>query len=451
MKNQLLGRVFGCFVAALSLAAIARAEVFVTGDLPRQAALGFRTGTSDEGLVVRDLATESAAAIAGLQDGDLIETINGRSFSHSYVGENRLEKLDGSELATLNVARAGRAQEISFTPPDKPYESIPGADSYYGVVDVADGARLRTIITKPSGTEGPLPAIFFLQWVSCGSLEILPGGVSRSILAKLAQESGRALIRVERSTSGDSEGPACHELDYDTELEHYREAYTELMQSAHVDAADVVLYGSSLGSTTAPLLAQQLQADGYGVAGIVVQGGGAVTYFERMLTFDRWYLERRPEEVAAADIHAELLQRVLFQSEYLIKGRSPDDIAKDSPEMAVIRADIRGLGDGHQYGRPYSWHQQAAKRNFLAAWVEIDAPVLVVFNEYDQFEGRHGHKLIVDTVNRLRPGTATYIEQPQVGHSNERYASIEDAYAGENGKPVSDQMAELILNWLRKL
>ncbi len=161
MKNQLLGRVFGCFVAALSLAAIARAEVFVTGDLPRQAALGFRTGTSDEGLVVRDLATESAAAIAGLQDGDVIETINGRSFSHSYVGENRLEKLDGSELATLNVARAGRAQEISFTPPDKPYESIPGADSYYGVVDVADGARLRTIITKPSGTEGPLPAIFF--------------------------------------------------------------------------------------------------------------------------------------------------------------------------------------------------------------------------------------------------------------------------------------------------
>ena len=49
-------------------------------------------------------------------------------------------------------------------------------------------------------------------------------------------------------------------------------------------------------------------------------------------------------------------------------------------------------------------------KNFLAAWAKIEAPVLVVYGEFDQFEPRDGHQLIADTVNQLRPGTATFVE-----------------------------------------
>ncbi len=94
----------------------------------------------------------------------------------------------------------------------------------------------------------------------------------------------------------DGSGPACEELDYDTELRHYVEAFKKLLGDERIDASRVYVYGSSLGSTTAPLVAAQLEEAGFDIAGIMVQGGGAVTYYERMFNFERIYLERRRPE-----------------------------------------------------------------------------------------------------------------------------------------------------------
>lgn len=38
---------------------------------------------------------------------------------------------------------------------DRPLESIPGVASHYGMVETADGARLRTIITTPDEAGAP--------------------------------------------------------------------------------------------------------------------------------------------------------------------------------------------------------------------------------------------------------------------------------------------------------
>ena len=333
---------------------------------------------------------------------------------------------------------------------DRPLEQIPGVQSHYGMAATPDGAKLRTIITTPDGASEALHPILFTQWVSCGSIEYREGG-SRGILGKLAQGSGLALVRVERSSDGDSQGPACDELDYDTEVAHYIHAFEQLLRDPRIDASKVYLYGSSLGSTTAPLVAKALQDKGYDIAGVAVQGGGAETYLERMITFDRLYLERRPEEVAPQDIHDEMNRRIKFHYEYLINDRRPDDIAADDEDMALARAGIRGMEDGAHYGRPYAWHQQAAKKNFLAAWAELDAPVLVIYNEFDQFEGQYGHQVIADMVNRLRPGTATFVVQENVGHSNSRFATVEDAYVWRDGEPAWEQTADAILGWLNSL
>ncbi|MEO1240497.1 MAG: hypothetical protein AAFX54_01190 [Pseudomonadota bacterium] len=330
---------------------------------------------------------------------------------------------------------------------DRPLESIPRVTSHYGMVETSDGARLRTIITIPDGADAPLHPIIFTQWVSCGSVEYREGG-SRGILGKLAQESGLSLVRVERSSDGDSVGPACDHLDYDTEVAHYVEAYETLLRDERLDASKVYVYGSSLGSTTAPLVAKALQDKGYDIAGVAIQGGGAETYYERMLTFDRLYLERRPEEVAPEEIHDEMIARAKFHYEYLINDRDPDDIAEESDVMAAARAGIRGMEDGAHYGRPYAWHQQAAKRNFLAAWAALEAPVLVTYNEFDQFEAQYGHQVIADMVNRLRPGTATFVVQENIGHSNDRFATVEDAYIWRDGEPAWEQTADVIVGWL---
>jgi pimeloyl-ACP methyl ester carboxylesterase len=407
----------------------ANATTTIHGDLPRQADLGFTTSTDDGRLRIEKVHAGSAAARAGIAAGDEIVTVNGKDLTTPYHGAAALQRVDGGQRLSLGVTREGARRTIAYTPPPRPLEDVPALDSFYDVVTVPDGTRLRTIVTRPAGSAGRLPVLFFTQWVSCGTLEFTQGDLSREILKVLARQSGAALVRVERAGTGDSEGPACHELDYDTELAHYRHALdATLARYDWLDKDRVVVYGSSLGATMAPLVAQ-----GRKVAGVMVQGGGALTYLERMIAFDRQQLERT--NVPPADIQARMQRQIAFHVEYLQRGRDPDEIAKDSPEMAAARTSIRGLGDGEHYGRPYAWHRQAARQNFLGAWSTIDAPVLVIHGEYDQFESRHGHELIATTVNRRHPGRATFVEIARMDHDGDVYDTIEDAYAWEH--PVS--------------
>lgn len=327
---------------------------------------------------------------------------------------------------------------------NKPLESLAGVETEYGSVRTSDGLRLRTIITRPAGTSKKLPAIFHTQAVSCGSLEPLPTD-RLTVLGGLAQRSGMVLIRVDRSGTGDSEGPGCDKLDYDTEVRHYREALDQLARHPWVDGNRIVIYGSSLGSTTAPLVAQ-----GRKVAGVVVQGGGALTYLERMINFDRYYLERsgkyRPEQV-----HDEMVRRIAFHQLYLIGKKTPEQIASERPDLAGVWATIRGGAEAPpHYGRPYAWHWQAAAKNFPAAWATIDAPVLVAHAEYEQFEPRSSHQAIVDAVNAQRPGTARLIDLKGVDHSIWRYPNAVAAYREEGGTRAPEVLLEPILAWLRE-
>ncbi|TQV71815.1 PDZ domain-containing protein [Exilibacterium tricleocarpae] len=443
-----LPRGIAIIALALCLGSAAEAASFIEGDLARRAELGFRIRIADDQLQVARLQEESAAAAAGLRNGDVITRIDNRRPGSLLDAQARLQKHRGDVNLKLRLSRGGRMFDAGFTPPPRPLEAIPNVDSHYGVVTTDDGARLRSIVAVPAGNRDKLPAVFFVQWVSCGSLEYVPRNTSRTVFERLVQDAGWALIRVERSASGDSEGPACHRLDYDTELAHYHQAFKQMLSHPLVDARKVVIYGSSLGATLAPLLAERLAAENIPVAGVMVSGGGGVTYFERMLAFERAYLERRPE-VDPASIHSELLERSVFYTEYLIKGRQPDRIAGDSKAMARVRDNIRGLGREEQYGRPFSWHQQAARHNFLRAWHRTEAPVLVVFNEFDQYESRHGHKMIVDMINRWRPGSATYVEQEKTGHSNWRFATIEAAYADTEGVAAPEFIAAQYVHWLK--
>jgi alpha-beta hydrolase superfamily lysophospholipase len=439
-------------LALVSSPATATASGVVEGDLPRQADLGFAFSGDAGTLVVANLVADSAAARAGLAKGDLIVAIDGQRFAKPYHGEALLVRHDGERPLTLEIHRGDEAapRTLRFTPPARALEDLAGVDSHYGVVTTPDGARLRTIVTRPQRTTGRLPVIFFTQWVSCGTVEFTRGGLSREILKVLARESGAALVRVERAGAGDSEGPACHELDYDTEVAHYRAALDAVLgRYAWLDPGRLVIYGSSLGSTIAPLVAQ-----GRPVAGLIVQGGGAISYLERMIAFDRQQLERTG--VPVGEIHARMQRQIAFHVEYLVRGRDPEAIARDDAGMASARSAIRGLGDGEHYGRPYAWHQQAAQRNFAAAWAAIDAPVLAIFGEFDQFESRHGHEWIADIVNARAPGRATFLAVPRMDHEGDVYDTIEDAYAWE--RPISGEPAQAhllqtgpMLRWLHAL
>ena len=136
---------------------------------------------------------------------------------------------------------------------------------------------------------------------------------------------------------------------------------------------------------------------------------------------------------------------------YLLGGKGPERIALERPDLAGVWGRIRGSGDGVHYGRPYAWHRQAARRDFLEAWSRVEAPVLVVYGEYDQYETRHGHEVIVRTLNRLRPGSATFLEIAGADHELELYGSAEDALAYRGGRAEPELFLGPAVDWLKRV
>ena len=339
---------------------------------------------------------------------------------------------------TLSVVASSATAQSAAAPPNAPpleHRNI--------AVTTTDGLTLSAFVSRPTGGSEPLPALFLTQWVSCGSIAPREGRISQS--EALALAAGYALIRVDRSGDGASEGPGCDELDYNTEVDHYRQALNQLAEHEWIDPDNIVVFGNSLGSTTAPLVAQSTK-----VAGVIVQGAGALTYFERMVRFDRIQLERQPD-LDHANIDREMRRRIKFHHLYLHQKMTPQQIEEQHPDLVGVWQSLRGTDAEPHYGRPFAWHWQAADQNWLAAWAKIEAPIMVVFGEYEQFEGRHGHRTIVDTANRLRPDSATWLEIPKAGHGLAIYQDMYQAYTFSDGQRDREKFIQPVAKWLRSI
>ena len=329
---------------------------------------------------------------------------------------------------------------------DRPLESLPGVDTEYGELRIGGNSRLRTIVTRPAGVQGQLPAILYVQWLSCDSIEIRPDAADgwTTMLRRLITESGVLWQRVDKSGVGDSQGPECSGLDYETELAQHRAALRQLLSRPDVDPKRVVIYGASMGSNMAPLLAA-----GQDVAGVAVWGGGAMTWYERTLRFERNALELGDTD--SAQLAPEVSARAAFLTRYLIKDESPTSIAASDPELGKVWSRMVGTSGETQYGRPLAFHQQAQRQNWTGAWARVHAPVLVLYGELDWFETRDSAALIVDVVNRARPGAATLTVVPGLDHHFVRYANRRDAYRERGGTVVADPVVEGILSWLTRI
>jgi dienelactone hydrolase len=326
---------------------------------------------------------------------------------------------------------------------DRPLESLPGLDTDYGELRMADGALLRTIVTRPQGQSGRLPAVLFIQWLSCDSIEVDPKAADgwSVMLRRLITESNLLWMRTEKSGVGDSQGPACSALDYETELAQHRAALRALKSRPDVDPTRIVIYGASMGSTYAPQVAA-----GEDVAGVIVWGGGAFTWFERMLRFERNALELGDTDPQA--LAGEVSARAAYFTRYLINGESPSSIARSDPRLGEVWSRLVGTSADDHFGRPFAFHQQAQRQNWAGAWARVRAPVLVLYGEYDWYESRDSAALIVDIVNRRQPGSATLQVLPGLNHHFTRFTSLRQSFQEKGGKDDPGPAVEAIRHWL---
>ena len=78
----------------------------------------------DAGVLVSKVVEDSPAEAAGLQQGDLILTINGRDAVDSDRFTRRVRRIDAGETATLEILRKGRPMDITVTLGEAPEDEF---------------------------------------------------------------------------------------------------------------------------------------------------------------------------------------------------------------------------------------------------------------------------------------------------------------------------------------
>jgi pimeloyl-ACP methyl ester carboxylesterase len=334
---------------------------------------------------------------------------------------------------------------ISFAAASATPETHPGITTSYETLTLRDGVRLQVIITKPANARGRLPAIQFVQWLSCDSVGIStdPRDGWSAMLRRVVRESNALVWRTEKRGVGASEGE-CGTMDYDRELADHRDAYEQLKRRPDVDPRRIVIFGGSIGGTYAPLIAADQD-----VAGVMVWGAGATTWAERMLRFERNALEFGgvdPKQIAG-----EMTARFQFLDRYLITGETPAQIAAANPSLGSVWTRLVGTSPTGHYGRPFAFHQQAQRADWAGAWSRVRAPVLAVYGEYDWFESRDAASLIARIVNAKSPGRGTFVEIPAMNHHFSEFPNAAGAFKETNGKVNPDPAVKEMLNWLQTI
>jgi hypothetical protein len=257
-------------------------------DLRRRADLGAVIRPPSATAAARVVRIDEASALyaAGLRGGDEVLALGGKPLQDAVDFESRMAALRGGDDVRLLVRRGARELEIAARLAPMVPERLEGVELVYAHITHPRGLRQRAIISRPAGASGKKPAILFVPWLSCDSVESPTGpapGIDE-LLHKVAA-SGWVLLRVDKPGVGDSEG-VCAETDLDTEIEGSRAALHWLRQHPWVDASRIVVMGHSFSGAFLPIVAESTP-----VAGYIVINSWVRTWMERLLEFERFQAE----------------------------------------------------------------------------------------------------------------------------------------------------------------
>ena len=333
----------------------------------------------------------------------------------------------------LVLAAIGRSATLfAQIPPANPSqkrEQFRNAEISYDFVTNSEGQKIRTFVTKPKSASGKVPAIFFVGWLSCDSVEYPDGETDGfgAIFWRVIEQSGFATMRMDKPGVGESQG-TCTKTDFQTELDSYRAAFDSISKYPFVDQSAVFVVGLSNGGGTAPLSAGQ-----HSVRGYIAASSWGRTWYEHMLENERVRLTR-DKKLSAAEINNSMRAFTDFYSFYLIHEMTPGEIIAQHPEWKGLWYDAP---DG-QYGRPAAFYQQLQNLNLGKVWQEVDAPVLVLHGTSDTIMSPSDSRAIADIVNRAHPGHATYAEIQDADHLLAVHNELEE------------HVVPMMIDWMRK-
>ena len=330
--------------------------------------------------------------------------------------------------ASLTLAHILSAAATPQTAPPSKREQFRNAEVTYGWARDSGGHKLRTLITRPRGVPGKVPAIFFVGWLSCDSVEYPRGETDGfgAIFWRLIEQSGYATVRLDKAGVGESEGD-CGNLDFTTELAGYQSAFEEMLKYDFIDPSRLFVVGLSNGGGTSALIPRQHPVRGY-----IAASSWGRTWYEHMLELERVRLAGNGK--TPGEVNAGLRVFSDFYNLYLIRGMTPGEAISQHPDWKAWWYDE----PGGQYGRPAAFYQQLQALNLGEAWQNVTAPVLVMRGAADTIMSDADARAIADNVNRLHPGMARYVEVSGADH----LLSVKGNLA--------DDVVPTMLQWMRE-
>jgi dienelactone hydrolase len=387
--------------------------------LPRRVDLGAQLrppSSSGPAHVVR-IDENSVLYQAGLRAGDDVIALDGTPFADPIDFDRRVAGLRSGQTVQIQARRDAQPVQITATLAAMARERLARTEVVYTQIANPRGLRQRAILSRPERAAGRLPAILFVPWLSCDSVEA-PNGPAPGIdelLFRVATESGWVMLRVDKPGVGDSEG-ACADTDLETEIDGSRAALTWLRAHPWVDASRIVIMGHSFSGSFLPLV-----ADGTPVAGYIFINSWMRTWLERLLEFER--LQAEASGMAPAAVSERQRALAEFYALFLEQQKTPRAILAERPALKNVWTDE----PEHQYGRSARFHHQLQRINPAAVWSTVAVPTLAMWSDADIIMHRVDHERLVALVNKNRPGAAELVVVPGGDHGL--------AARGPNGRP----------------
>src|SRR5438876_7477005 len=143
------------------------------------------------------------AAIAGLdlRAGDRIVRVNGRAIDRPADVDDYLLRFRAGDAVVVDTLRqSGATSTWRGRLPPLPIEHLANASIALDSAMTSAGDRVRIIVSRPAGATTLTPAIFFVGWLSCDSVEYPYGETDGfgAILRRIAEQSGYATVRVDK-------------------------------------------------------------------------------------------------------------------------------------------------------------------------------------------------------------------------------------------------------------
>lgn len=403
------------------------------GGLVRRIRLGLTVADDAAGVVVQAVAPRSAAATAGLREGDLVVRANAADITSASVFADRLAFMHAGEPVTITVVRDGAPIDVLLVPEEAMREGDLEARVEYGAF-TSGKSRLRSVWSVPSRAgSAPYPSVLIIRGVGASAADAPGNNPYREIAFRLAR-AGVITVRYDPQGVGDSDGAANAAVDFLGEVEDARAALAHLRADPRIDPSRIVVLGHGTGGGVAAVVARSDAR----LAGLAVLGTIARPLME-------YVLDSRRQQLALAAVEPGDVDDMLREHVEVFAGVLAEGRVSVEDSFGIVADDGTIMGKTARYWRQYD------QVNFGRLFSKIEMPVLNAIGEYDFVSTLADHRAIADALRAKGQPGPVIVLLDRVDHDLRTYDSREAAFAsfGSTEAPVSDAALTRIVDWVR--